>query len=439
MELHSMNTQSLPNYGGKSFNCSCGSVHNMTTKEIIFSAGAVNKIGEAISQIMPIGIHILLVADKVTNDIIGDRAERLLSRYGYRVSRHIYEKSPEPSVYQAEQVVIDEDVKLIMAVGGGVISDIVKYIGTVNKIPVYILATSPSTCGYLAPSAFLERNGYIEIFVAIAPLGLMFDTDTLKSATDQMLAAGYGEIISRSIALYDWLVASLVTGEKYCQELYEQATAVIDNVLAGLEGARRGDINVSALLAESGLRLSAIAQLADNSRIMSGADTQMTHALQMLFWRENRTLKMTGENEFLFSGIVVKVYQTMLKSPVNSFIPPPDNNMRMEKLNEYFGISASLANLKIQPYLEKQTYNLYIYKLNEYRAELLKYINAVNEMLVKARTVFKRLYEDDGYNLLNYIEPSDVSICLGLAPDVREKFTMLTLMKHMGLLEQYIT
>lgn len=437
MENSALNTLPLSAYGGYIAGCRCGRTHTVRTADILFGSGVLADVGKAAQRIVPVGVRVLLVTDEAADKAAADRAERLMSRAGYRVRKHII--APLATIENADPSIADEDTKLVVGAGGGSVCDVAKYLGEALKIPVMIIATLPTTAGWLAPSAALTCEGFIELYKVAPPRAVLLDTDTLIGLPSETLACGFGEIMSRAAALFDWRFASLITGEKYCSYLAEQATAVMDAALERLSGVERGGRDIPAILAELNLRLSAVVQMTDNSRLLCGGDTQILHALTMLARHEDRQLRLQGETSFLLSGILLRVYRFALSHIADAgFLAPPDNNLRIEKLVEYFGVTEARAAVKVQPYLRPETMRLYEYKLKEYRGELLSLLDVYEKKLDAARKIFRRLYDDDGYALLNYLGSDEVALSMGLAPDVREKFTMLTYLKHTGFLEKYI-
>ena len=57
----------------------------------------------------------------------------------------------------------------------------------------------------------------------------------------------------------------------------------------------------------------------------------------------------------------------------------------------------------------------------------------------EAKRLFRRMYPDDGYSLKGKIEPSDLKLCMALAPDTfAVTGSALTLMREFGLLERWL-
>ena len=175
-----------------------------------------------------------------------------------------------------------------------------------------------------------------------------------------------------------------------------------------------------------------------NSRLLCGGESQTAHAMNLLFLHEERALRLRGEVEMFVAPIVMNLYQSTLLQKRSFFVSPPDNNARLHYLCEFFGLKQQRIINKIRPILSNNEVDLMTYRLDEYREELSELAMKNSSRLQRGWKIFKRLYTDDGYALRKEIDSSDVSIALALAPDLKNKFTFLTALKCMGLLEGYI-
>ncbi|MCL2375364.1 MAG: hypothetical protein FWC82_02420, partial [Firmicutes bacterium] len=191
-------------------------------------------------------------------------------------------------------------------------------------------------------------------------------------------------------------------------------------------------------IAELSIKFSELTQKMGNSRLLCGGESQTAHAMNLLFLHEERALRLRGEVEMFVAPIVMNLYQSTLLQKRSFFVSPPDNNARLHYLCEFFGLKQQRIINKIRPILSNNEVDLMTYRLDEYREELSELAMKNSSRLQRGWKIFKRLYTDDGYALRKEIDSSDVSIALALAPDLKNKFTFLTALKCMGLLEGYI-
>lgn len=58
--------------------------------------------------------------------------------------------------------------------------------------------------------------------------------------------------------------------------------------------------------------------------------------------------------------------------------------------------------------------------------------------LTAAMKGFRRLYADAGYWMKGYLAGDDYAVALALAPEMRDKYTLLTQMRDLGELDRYL-
>ena len=95
------------------------------------------------------------------------------------------------------------DTKLVIAVGSGVINDSVKYVTSRAKIPFIIVGTAPSMDGYVSDCSPLLVDGFKTSPLAHLPYAIIGDTEILKTAPDDLVQAGFGDVAGKITALAD--------------------------------------------------------------------------------------------------------------------------------------------------------------------------------------------------------------------------------------------
>ena len=487
MDIHKVSTQPLGALAGEIIDCRCRRSHIMSTGQILFGAGVSAGIGSSMEGIVPRGSKVIVLTEKALYEDIARGILKRLERAGFRsevrcflsppktveeceqittnykedilsvyVDKHPYNQTVEDvASYEIENSKLDdseessggfpEDARIVLGIGGGSVIDAAKYVASTRGLPCYIVATSPALIGCLTPSVMLVKEGFIEVLKVTPPVAVLCDTDFFDAIESgdtpyNHASASLGEIAGVLTALFDWRVSGLITNEFFCPYLAETATDCIDLILERLSGGRivlTHDILTQT--AECSLRLSAIAQMTGNSRLVCGGETHLTHAYLMLFRRQKRIRRLYGEYIGMASISVLELYAEELKHNVKKgFMPPPDNNIRMDKIAGYFGVPWLRAGDKISPVYHKETLDISVYKLTEFRDELLSQAANSLKKAEQLRRNARRTYNDFGYSLNNHITKPDADKCIALAPDIREKFTLLTQLKNMGLLERFL-
>ena len=437
--INTLNTYPLGKLCGIKIPCGCGMEHAVETKDIAIGAGALDALPKMIENFVGPLVKVCVVSDKTCFGLAGQAVEKLLLTHGFKCGRHIFEDGEQESVENSDRLLkIPEDTKALIAVGGGRVFDLVKYASVKLRLPYFGVMTSLSSDTYLSPFAVLYHKSFKEIYVTKAPLGLIADANILSGSGEALIAAGYGLIVSKSIALLDWRFSSRLTGEKYCRDLADVASAGIADA-GNLSGAlMQNDKSALIALCEILLRLSLISQLLKSSRLSNGGETHVCHALEALLAAQNRQTRLYGENLFLSAAFLSKVYCAFLKDELTDFIPPPDLGLRAEKMAEIFDVPEGPALSRIKPYLTDGAYSLTGYKFKEYRGDTLAEAQKARQAVENAMRVYKRLYSDAGFWMNGYLREPDYKTALALAPDYREKYTVLTYMRDLGLLDKYL-
>ena len=104
----------------------------------------------------------------------------------------------------------------MVAVGSGVINDSVKFVTSRSGLPYIIVATAPSMDGYVADGAPIFSQGYKYSPVAHLTYGLVGDTDILKTAPQDLIQAGYGDVVGKITAIADWDLSVKANNDYRC-------------------------------------------------------------------------------------------------------------------------------------------------------------------------------------------------------------------------------
>jgi len=170
---------------------------------------------------------------------------------------------------------------LPVAVGSGVINDLVKYAAELAGKPYVCVPTAASMDGYAASGAALREGGFKRTLACAAPVAVVADLDVIASAPAVMGAWGYGDLVGKLVAGVDWIVADALGEEPLDPGPFAM---VQDNLSAWLRhpaGVRERDRNALDGLMRGLLMAGLAMQAHGNSRPASGSDHQFAHLWEM--------------------------------------------------------------------------------------------------------------------------------------------------------------
>lgn len=99
---------------------------------------------------------------------------------------------------------IENDVDVLIGVGGGKAIDAVKYMSFLREIPFISVPTSTSNDGFASSNASLMINKKRITLHSKTPYGVIVDIDVIKGAPEKFIYSGIGDLVSNITALYDW-------------------------------------------------------------------------------------------------------------------------------------------------------------------------------------------------------------------------------------------
>jgi glycerol-1-phosphate dehydrogenase [NAD(P)+] len=255
------------------------------TREVVLARSAVSALPELVRRHLG-SAPVLVVADGTTHAVAGAEAFRRLTAAGVRcVEPLVLPAAPrlKPQVELASDIArrLDEARAAPLAVGSGVINDLVKYAAALAATPYVCIATAASMDGYAASGAALVDAGFKRTLACSAPVAILADLDVLAKAPVAMTGWGYGDLAGKVVAGADWLLADALAVEPINPGPF---SLVQDNLAAWLADPQRlaaGEPRAFERLL-CGLLVSGLAMQAHgNSRPASGSDHQFAHLWEM--------------------------------------------------------------------------------------------------------------------------------------------------------------
>ena len=318
-------------YLNREYSCSCGKVHTCDIEEIYIEENAVRRLPEVLSR--HTYKNLCVVCDRNTEKAAGFQVYEELEKAGYTFKRILYQEEElvpdeEALIYLFTEV--PNDCDLVIAVGGGTINDLCRYVSYKMKIDYYIVGTAPSMDGYASNVSPLIIRHLKTTFEARPARVIFGDLNIISQAPLHMIAAGAGDILGKYVCLTDWQLAHIVNGEYICPEIMELVRQSIQKVVENAQAAAKRDKQAIAAIME-GLVLSGIAMsYIGNSRPASGSEHHMSHYWEMMFLLDHAPDPLHGTKVGIGTVMAIRLYE-MLKEKKDQLVPVKDFSFAVEQ------------------------------------------------------------------------------------------------------------
>lgn len=253
--------------------------------EVVVSGDALDRLGEYA------GRHgwpaALVVMDTNTEAAAGRGVARALRGAGVDVEELIFDQRSglHPDREQTARVqarIRGDPVPVPIAVGSGVITDVVRYAAHGRGRDFIVVATAASMDGYASSVAALQFRGVKVTLPARAPLAVFADPRVLAAAPVQLTRAGAGDLLAKATARVDWLASHLLCGEPFAREAADLMLEPLAFAIAQADAIAGASPEAVAQLLDGLIASGNAIALAGSSRPASGWEHHASHFWDLL-------------------------------------------------------------------------------------------------------------------------------------------------------------
>jgi glycerol-1-phosphate dehydrogenase [NAD(P)+] len=263
----------------------------------------------------------LVVADATTFAVAGRAVVESFRAAGRALEKpHIF---TDPGLYAEDRFVgaVEEVLRarpgaIPIAVGSGTINDLTKLASHRAGRRYLAVGTAASMDGYTAYGASITYQGAKQTFPCPAPIAVVADLKVLCAAPAELNAAGYADLMAKTVAGADWLLADAVGTDPINPGAWDIIQGRLREVLANPAGVRTGDAATIARLTQ-GLMLGGFAMVwARSSRVASGAEHLFSHMWDMEHHTHNGKAPWHGFKVGIGTLAVTALYEHLLALPL---------------------------------------------------------------------------------------------------------------------------
>lgn len=271
----------MENYLG-SIHCTCGRDHDIAIDEVVVGSGVIRRIPEFVNKYN--AKKPFLLADVNTWSAAGGQVAAILDESGIPYGKYIFPQTalePDEHAVGAAVMHFDHSCDLIIAIGSGVINDIGKILSNISGRKYIIVATAPSMDGYASATSSMSMDGLKISLPSRCADVIIGDIDVLKEAPEHMLKSGLGDMLAKYVSIAEWRIASIITGEYYCERVAQLIRTALKKCVDNAEGLLKRDEGAVRAVFE-GLVIGGVAMAyAGVSRPASGVEHYFSHVWDM--------------------------------------------------------------------------------------------------------------------------------------------------------------
>jgi glycerol-1-phosphate dehydrogenase [NAD(P)+] len=289
------------------------------TLALELDGGALGRTPEVFRRLFP-GKPALVVADRATFAVAGKQVLEALRGAGNACREPFV--FTDPSLYaehefvQVLEAALHGNEAIPVAVGSGTINDLAKLASHRAGRRYLSVATAASMDGYTAFGASITYKGSKQTFTCPAPLAVVADLDIIAAAPRELTASGYADLLAKTTAGADWLLADALGVEPIHPEAWGIVQGGLREAVADPARLPKGDHAAVRRLTE-GLILGGFAmQAAQSSRPASGAEHQFSHLWDMEHHTHEGKAPSHGFKVGIGTLAITALYEHLLSLPL---------------------------------------------------------------------------------------------------------------------------
>jgi glycerol-1-phosphate dehydrogenase [NAD(P)+] len=419
-----------------------------TTRDITVAAGSLARLPAVLGRTAPAARYVI-VADDNTWKAAGAQAAAVVAAAGLATAEPVVlSEAPrlKARAETARDIAARLDGALPVAVGSGVVNDLVKYAAECAGTAYVCVPTAASMDGYAASGAALREDGFKRTLACAAPLAIVADTDVIATAPAIMGAWGYGDLVGKLVAGADWIVADALGEDPLNAGPFAMVQDNLDSWLGNPAGVRQRDRAALEGLMRGLLMAGLAMQAHGNSRPASGSDHQFAHLWEM----EDVAVDGQPVSHGACVGVgcvsMVAAYEWLMHQdmrridPVRLAARTPSPAALEAEIESSFPLAFMAANAEAEAKAKAGTPQSVERRLKTLKTNWRDISRALHRRLPQAETIQRWLAEVGG--------PSDAP-AIGVARDkhardyararlIRRRFTGLDVLHDLGWLEQAV-
>ncbi|MBE6366790.1 MAG: sn-glycerol-1-phosphate dehydrogenase [Lentisphaerae bacterium] len=409
------------------------------TAVFVLDSGAVTETPAVLKKYFP-NYRPLIIADGNTWQVAGETVHKLCRAAGLIDYEPIIlpsDPKPHPDYTLSEKLAaqLPEDC-VPLAVGSGVINDLVKCASSLKNLRYCCVATAASVDGYTASGGAMSVDGQKKTVPCPAPYALIADRDILQTAPPEMMASGYADLMSKVTGGADWIIADELKIEAIDPAIWSMVQDDLRDNLADPNDLEKLFLGLAA----TGYAM----QLYHDSRPASGAEHLCSHVWEMEHLAINGEEISHGFKVGIGVLAIAQLQEFVINTPLETAqklaAAPLDKAARQAEIDQLlikgcYGSAIAPLALNKTPFDAAMTARRELIwqhwtALQQRLQQQLLPSTTLRKMLQKAAA--PTLFEEIGLDAAQYIHG------IKTAQLIRNRYTVLDMLYETGLLDAAI-
>ncbi len=404
--------------------CECGQTHSLVTRDYAVEPDAMRKL-PGILEKLGVDAKPLAVYDANTYKAAGATLEKYLPGADKLLLEGEEIHPDEVQMDALERVAPGHSI--LLAVGSGVINDVVRFVAHKMGMQFISIPTAASVDGFVANCAAVTLKGAKVTLPAVAPLAVVADLDIIAAAPMKLTASGVGDLMSKYLSATDWKVEHLMDGSYYCPFIAKLAIDAANMMVEKIDSIAARETDGIGTLVE-GLLISGIAiQMANITRPASSFEHHFSHYFEIVPMPEDAPVRraLHGEKVGIASILAVKYFPIFARNLKRIFEEDMENRFDMERVVGYFAHYPQ----GVIDFIKREntpTISLTLKKelLRENYDEIVKIADTLLPSADKLREVLKKVGGYTDYREIG-ITPEEFRQTMKICCYIRNRFTLL--------------
>ncbi len=295
--------------------CPCGRTHTVEIRAVEIGHGILQQTAEILHR-NNFPEKILVVADDNTLAASKGILE-ILKSGGFQVKTKIYSDLRVADMRDVKVVQeLSRDVDGILSVGSGSLNDICRYAARLEDKQFAIFATAPSMDGFASGTSPITENNFKTTRQARQPSIILADTSILARSPSILKGSGFGDVIAKYVAIVDWKVSHLTTGEYYCQAIADLTLDAVKRMVALADKVVQEDEETAGAIMEALVLTGLAMRLADCVRPASGTEHIISHFWEIKKLEKGLISDFHGRKVGVATLLTSRIYHWLIKQDV---------------------------------------------------------------------------------------------------------------------------